>query len=183
MRTELPISQSFGIPDSYYSGVITRDPQGTFAINEQLTQTIFEDRWIFRIPVVSRNRDRSYLTTPTVVCKPHSTVFGLRQCGNPPPDRSGKCECFRTAPQEGNDPHGRYPERAFTIDEQVPYYVRSKVPVVPDWDPSCAFAQDQPGFGASPDSSVMIASEAMNLRIRQFFRSGKQGQRTVSQET
>src|SRR6266849_1414700 len=56
-------------------------------------------------------------------------------------------------------------EPRLTIDEEVPDHLRRKVPVVPDRDPSRALAQDQPGFGASPDSSVMIASEAMNLRI------------------
>src|SRR5207253_11135254 len=105
---------------------------GAFAINEQLKQTIFDDRWIFRIRVVSRNRNRSYLTTPTVVRKPHSPVFGLRQCCNTPPDRPGKFECFRTSPQEDNGLHGRDHERTLTINKQVPYDVRSKVPVAPD---------------------------------------------------
>src|SRR5882724_900549 len=146
-------------------------------------QTICDDRWIFQIRVVSRNGDRSYLPSPTDVRKPHSPIFGLRQCCNTPSNRPGEFECFRTSPQEGNDLHGRYPERALTIDEEVPYHLRSKIPVVPDWDPSCSLAQDQPGFGASPDSSVMIAGEVMNLGIRQFFRSGKHCQRTVSQET
>src|SRR6266849_2570815 len=143
---------------------MTRDPQGAFAINEQLEQSIFDDRWIFLI-VVSRTRNRSYLTAPAVVRKPHSPVFGLRQCCDTPPDRAGELECLRASPQEENGPHGRYPERALTIDEEVPDHLRRKVPVVPDRDPSRALAQDQPGFGASPDSSVMIASEAMNLRI------------------
>src|SRR6266576_6119292 len=166
MRTELPISQSLRIPDSYYSGVMARDPQGAVAINQQLKQSIFDERWIFHVRVVSGSRDRSYLTTLAVVRKPHSPVFGLRQCGNTPPYRPGRFECFRTSPQEGNDPHGRYPERALTIDEQVPYDVRGKVPVAPDWIPSVVLAQDQSGFGASPDSSFMIAGEAVNLRIR-----------------
>ena len=165
MSTELPISQSLRIPDSYYSGVMARDPQGAVAINQQLEQSIFDDRWIFRIRVVSGSRDRSYLTTLAVVRKPHSTVFGLRQCCNTAADRPGKFECFRTSPQEHNGLHGRDPERTLTIDEQVPYDVRSKVPVAPDWIPSVALAQDQSGFGASPDSSFMIAGEAVNLRI------------------
>src|SRR5260370_14839673 len=137
MRTDLPISQSLGIPDSYYSGVITRDPQGTFAIDEQLMQTIFDDRWIFRIGVVSRNRDRSYLAL-TVVRKPHSPVFGLRQCCNTRPDRPGEFVCFRTSPLVDNDLPGRYPERALTIDEDAPYQLTHIVPELPVVDPPCA---------------------------------------------
>src|SRR5258705_9720103 len=131
MRTELPISQFLGVPDPNQSGVITRDPQGALAINEHLMQTIFDDRWLFRVRVVSGSRDRSYFTTLTVVRKPHSPVFGLRQCCYTSPDRPGKFECFRTSPQEDNDLHGRDPERTLTINEQDPYDVRSKVPVVP----------------------------------------------------
>src|SRR5205823_10861887 len=67
VKTEVSISQ-FRMPDSYYSGVHTRDPQGAFAIYEQIMQTIFDDRWIFRVRVVSRNRDWSYFE-PTVVRK------------------------------------------------------------------------------------------------------------------
>src|SRR5258706_5389765 len=100
MRTEIPISQSLRIPDSYYSGVMARDPQGAVAINEQLEQSIFDDRWIFRIRVMSRNRNRSYLTAPAVVRKPHSAVFGLRKCRNTPPDHSCMFECLRDSLQE-----------------------------------------------------------------------------------
>src|SRR5713226_3222274 len=102
---------------------MTRDPQGAVAINEQLEQSIFDDRWILSI-VMSRNRNWSYLTAPAVVRKPHSPVFGLRQCCNTPPDRPGELECFRTSPQEGNDLHSRHPERALTIDEESSYRVR-----------------------------------------------------------
>jgi hypothetical protein len=116
-------------------------------------QTIFDDRWIFRIRVVPRNRDWSYelrgsayrkrtALPSTGVRKPHSSVFGLRQCCNTSPDGSGEFECFRTSPQEDNDLYGRYPERALTIDEEVPYHLRRKVPIQPDWDPSRALAQD-----------------------------------------
>src|SRR5882724_4621319 len=145
-------------------------------------QSISDDRWIFRMRVVSRNRDRSHLAS-TIVRKPHSPVFGLRQCCNAWPDWPSEFESFRTPPQEGNDFHGCYPQRARTINEEASNHRGSKVPVVPDWDPSCALAKDQSSFGAGPDSSVMIAGEAMNLGIRQFFRFGKHCQRTVSQET
>src|SRR5258705_4725407 len=97
MRTELPISQFLGVPDPNQSGVITRDPQSALAINEHLMQTIFNDRWIFQMRVVSRDRNRSYLPL-AVVRKPHSPVFGLRQCGNTAPDRPGRFECIRTSP-------------------------------------------------------------------------------------
>ena len=160
-RTKLSISQSLGIPDSYDPGVHARDPQGALAIKEQIMQATFGDGRALRIRATSSHRDRSHLKA-AVVRKPHAPVFGLRQCCNTCPDRTAEFECFRTSPQECNNLHGRYPERALTIDEEGPYHLRSQVPVVSDGDPSCALAQDQPSFGAGPDSSVMIAGKAMN---------------------
>src|SRR5260370_12156703 len=102
MRTELSISQALGMPDSYDSRVHTRDPQGAVAIYEQIMQTIFGDRWILCVRVMSRDRDRPYLP-PAVLCQPHSPVFSLRQCCNTRPGRSAQFERFRTSPQAGND--------------------------------------------------------------------------------
>src|SRR5258708_17143272 len=144
-------------------------------------QTIFDDRWISPIRVLPRKWTRSYLPA-TVVGKPYSSILGLRQCCNARPGRSGDFECLRTSPQKGNELHGRCPKCALAVNEEVPYHLGSKVPVVPDWDPSRAIAQDQPGLGAGPDSSAMVAGDAGHRGIRQFgFR--RHVQKSVRAET
>ena len=176
-RTKFSISQSFRMPDSDYSGfirVIHMAPSRSRANHAD------HHRRPQDLPhrIVARNRDWSH--SLSVVRKPHSPVVGLPQCRNPRPtdpassmlsNLAGKAMIFSVATQAC--PRGR---------EQIPYHVRVKFQTCPVLSIVCPRAGPT-HFGASPDSSVMIAGEAMNGGIRQFFGSGKHCQSTVSQET